>query len=310
MGQWENFQPWDGHEGGSGGPRRLPPVTPIAPLYTFSKFDDFSRRHRVGTETEFQYESLAVSKFNRAGHKFKAWSIMKLRRRRNGGDELDDLLVFVKPGEHDAMLPREDETCEIDIIGVSRGRQLLATRRENPCSSWKVRHDFWERCLVFEVTLPCQGTKDFEPCFHGPQCVQNLRNAGAMPEPLSGTCKMVEFQLRLSISTRDAELDALNTLAKRTVTESQLRAFQFTLRFQAPKRLVSLFGRFPHMRDPILRPKNVPDKLVERFRSLDAMQMKAYKGFLDNIPDGVCILPGGPGAGYVGSMDQWPFDFD
>ncbi|ROV88865.1 hypothetical protein VPNG_10342 [Cytospora leucostoma] len=51
------------------------------------------------------------------------------------------------------------------------------------------------------------------------------------------------------------------------------------------------------MRDPVLKPKDIPPKLVERFQKMNSHQRGAYKNLLGNIPDGVCVLPGGPGAG-------------
>lgn len=68
--------------------------------------------------------------------------------------------------------------------------------------------------------------------------------------------------------------------------------------FKNPKGMRSLFDRFPCMRDPISNTEAVPSKLVETFRNLNAQQLEAYENLLSKIPDGVCILPGGPGAGY------------
>jgi hypothetical protein len=218
-----------------------------------------------------------------------------------------DVLFFVESGRNDALLPKEDDVCVMNLPGYG---QRLATRRENPCSSWKVRHDFWEHCLVFEVTLPydkylymdegVMGFSSIDPYFTGPRSVKNKQ----MPRPQSIPFKEVTFQLRLSTSTRDAELDALSTLmsareSKRDGWYDQVKAFEYVMTFKGPTRNRSLFQIFPHMRDPILKPEAVPPKLVERFQKLNAKQMDAYKYLLNKIPEGVCILPGGPGAGYV-----------
>lgn len=256
---------------------------------------------------EFEYESLAVRTFNRAYHKFKAWPIMILRDRLIlEGHSGADVLFFVEPSGHDAMLPREDEVCAIDIPKFG---MKLATRRENPCSLWKVRQDFWEKCLVFEVTLPYEDEKKKQfttltPLFLEPSSISKDE---FIPNPAPGSYKSVVFLLRLSTSTRDAELDALDSLKKAGEQQlAQRRAFEYTMTFKSPKTFKSLFHIFPHMRDPILKPRAVPPKLVERFQTLNAMQMSAYKYLLAKIPDGICILPGGPGAGYVKSSNVPP----
>lgn len=283
-------------------PKSLPPVTPEPPVYSFKNIDTFARIHQLGTQVEFEYESLTVKRFNGAKHDFVAWPIMVLRTR----GLLADVLFFVKPGSNDALLPKEDEVCEMDIPSYGLRR---ATRRENPCSSWKVRHDFWEDCLVFEVTLRFFYNEEdrerifrsFEPYFDGPQ---NFKKGKSMPHPRSVKSIEVRFQLRLSVSTRDAELGALDALmasreSNTAESDQQFQAFQHIMTFKYPKRQRSLFKLFPQMRDPILNPKAVPPKLVERFQKFNENQNGAYKYLLDKIPDAVCILPGGPGAGYV-----------
>ncbi|ROW07237.1 hypothetical protein VMCG_03755 [Cytospora schulzeri] len=302
-GQWKNFTAWVGDGSGDESKhdrhKKLPPVTPLAPIYTFNNINEFVLRHRLGTKVEFEYESLTVRRFNSARHKFKAWPIMVLRSHR----EEADVLFFVEGGSNDALLPKEDEVCEMEIPGYGL---RLATRRENPCSSWKIRHDFWEHCLVFEVTLPyykalepAKGFQYIHPHFRGPQSV---RNGEPLPQPLSNPPEEVSFQLRLSTSTKDAELGALETLMSARELKpagwyDQVKAFEYVMTFKGPARERNLFMLFPHMRDPILKPETVPSKLAERFQNLNAKQMDAYKNLLSNIPVGICVLPGGPGAG-------------
>ncbi|KUI56422.1 hypothetical protein VP1G_03780 [Cytospora mali] len=298
MGQWDSFTSWEG-EGSEdkNTSKELPCAYPIDPLYSFPKIEEFARRHRLGTLKEFEYESLAVRNFNRTLPKFKAWPFMVLRRCSSGAD----LLFFVRPSDHDAMLPKEDEVCEMDIPKYGLH---LATGRENPCSYWEVEHDFWEKCLVFEVTLPYDNevSKKFTSLIPYFSNSPSIQKADEIPDPLEKHCKVVSFQLRLSTSNRDAELGALSTLmnarqSKPTGMYNQVKAFEYTMTFKNPTKIRCLFDHFPHMRDPILKPHSVPPKLVERFQNLDAQQIEAYKHILSRIPQGVCILPGGPGAG-------------
>lgn len=227
-----------------------------------------------------------------------------------------DVLFFVEPGRNDALLPKEDVVCLMNLPGYGK---RLATRRENPCSSWKIRHGFWEHCLVFEVTLhydkvdhEVKTFKSIKPLFKAPQ---NVDPRKPMPQPQSIPFEKVTFRLRLSTSTQDAELAALSTLmsareSKLCEWSDQGKAFEYVMTFKGPTRSISLSDTFPHMRDPILKPEAVPPKLVERFQKLDAKQLDAYKHLLDKMPEGVCILPGGPGAGYVLFSKRAVLDFD
>ncbi|KUI72193.1 Putative helicase MOV-10 [Cytospora mali] len=123
-------------------------------------------------------------------------------------------------------------------------------------------------------------------------------------DPLYSFPEMEEFHLAplLLWTSEDAELNALSTLmsARQCNPSSmynQVKAFKYTMTFKSPKSYRNLFVDFPHMYDPILKPEIVPPKLLERFQNLDAKQLEAYKHLLSKIPHGVCILPGGPGAG-------------
>lgn len=309
QGQHDHFTPWEGESDESGdSDKRLPLVfTPVAPVYTFGNVEMFARRHHSGTLQEFKYESLTVRRFNRDAHGFKAWPMMVLRDTVPlPGDKGSgaDLLFFVEPCKGDAMLPKEDEVCGMDI---PRFGLRQATKRENPCPSWRIWHEFWRRCLVFEVTLPYErqkpkGFTSISPLLEGPHSIQSNM---AMPGPSPEACTVVSFQLRLSTSTRDAELNALHFLMKSRASETKnaalcnrIRAFEYTMRFRNPTKATLLFGPFPHMRDPILKPKDMPPKLVERFQKMNSNQIGAYKTLLSYIPDRVCVLPGGPGAGY------------
>lgn len=278
-------------------------MTPIPPVYSFKKVEEFAQIHRLGTLAEFEYESLTIRRFNRADYKFKAWPIICLRK----GSREADMLFFVEPGSNDALLPKEDEACAMDL---PRYGLCHSTRRENPCSSWKVRHDFWERCLVFEVKIPYCGNKEetvlksIKPYFRGPGSIKDCKS---MPQPHSIPFMKVSFQLRLSTSTKDAELGALYTLmsargSKKPGWYQQVKAFEYVMTFNDPEHHRFLFRYFPHMMDPIQNPRAVPLKLVERFKNLDSKQIDAYKDLLKKIPQGICVLPGGPGAGYVLSM--------
>lgn len=47
----------------------------------------------------------------------------------------------------------------------------------------------------------------------------------------------------------------------------------------------------------MFNPGKVPKLLMDRFSKFNSQQREAYRLLLGNIPDGICMVPGGPGAG-------------
>ncbi|KAK7729294.1 hypothetical protein SLS63_006167 [Diaporthe eres] len=205
------------------------------------------------------------------------------------------LLFFLEPSRHDAMLPREGEAC--DIV-VPKFGKCPATRVDNPCSLWRIRDDALEKCLAFEIYLVNkQKIIAAFPKLGLPQKKMSI-------PPLSDQrCLRVTIELRVSTSTRDAEVDALSTLEEarkyqRTGTSQwQIDAYKYFLNLGSPTGLMRLFWRFPHMLDPILKPERASPRLVRLFQALNDQQKFAFMNLLNEIPNGICIVHGCPGAG-------------
>lgn len=255
-----------------------------------------------------------IKSFNRKLRVFYAWPIIIL-----GDDGFNNSWLFlVQPGADDSMLPKEGETClmkfpsseityrssEDDGKKFSRQTRFVskqAYRVDNPCSQWAVKDDYWERAMAFEVAIPIRAVSPFKPIIK-PETAE--KGFTRIPRPKEFELK-VAFELRLSYSTIGAELnalgkfkEALNTSPSQLSSELRYRrpAFEYLLRFQ-PQTHRSLFQAFPHLEDPFTRPGSVPTALMDMFKTMNAQQTAAYKDGLRRIPDRVCFVPGGPGAG-------------
>lgn len=255
-----------------------------------------------------------IKSFNRKLHVFYAWPIVIL-----GDDGFNNNWLFlVQNGPDDSMLPKEGETCLMkfplsDIIyranedegkkfhGQTRFVSKQAYRVDNPCSQWAVKDDYWERAMAFEVAIPIRAKSPFEPII-GPETAE--KGFTRIPRSKESELK-VAFELRLSYSTIGAEMNALgkfketlNTAPSRLSSELRYRrpAFEYLMRFQ-PQDHRSLFQAFPHLEDPFIRPQSVSTELMNMFKTMNPQQTAAYKDGLRQIPDRVCFVPGGPGAG-------------
>lgn len=274
---------------------------PLDPLYSFTREPGrFVKRHRLGTCKEFMLEKAAIDEFNRSEHSFKAWPIVYLRKMKDSAV----LLFFVKPSEHDAMLPKEGEDCDIFIPEFPTSR---ATRVDNPCTLWRVRAGFLARCLAFEVHL--QNIEKIAKKFPG------LRQRKSIPSQL--IFLEVTFELRVSTSTRNAELRALGMLDQARqnlfdgLSQWQINAYKFFVRLSGPYWYMRLFSYFSHMRELFETPETTSPKLVELFQTLNDQQKHAFTDLLNNVPNGICIIHGCPGAGkthfnlVVAAAMQW-----
>ncbi|KAJ0116674.1 hypothetical protein J7T55_009824 [Diaporthe amygdali] len=291
----------------------LPEVRPHPPRYLFNNAAEFAERHGNGTQTEFVWEKAGIKSFNKKLQVFYAWPIVILH-----DDGLNrDILFLVQTGPDDSMLPKEGENCTMKFPRpkysyneddgpkkFSRNTRFLcrpASRVDNPCSFWGVKDDYWERCMAFEVTV---ATKTSLPCetIISPKIAD--QDFSRIPRPKSLEVP-ITFELRVSNSTKDAELNALNkfveTLGPNTANFSpamnyRRAAFRFLLDFR-PTSHSSLFRTFPHLADPFRRPDAVPKELMRMLEAMNTQQKAAYKNGLSEIPNRICFVAGGPGAG-------------
>lgn len=274
----------------SPGVDRLREVVSVDPLYSFNG-SDFTRRHMIGTQKEFLLEKISIDAFNRKEHKFRAWPIFYICQ------NLDSavMLFLVEPSDHDSMLPKEGEKCDIIIPGFEKSP---ATRADNPCSLWKVRNELWEKCLAFHVHL--KGKEKIMGAF------PNLKLVGGkmkIPSTLRLQVRQATFELRVSTSTRDAELGALHSLEQgrkgewNGLSQWQIDAYKYFVLLESPTGYMRLFSRFPHMMDPFLKPELTSPRLVKLVQDLNYQQKSAFQNILQDIPNGICNIHGCPGAG-------------
>lgn len=363
-------------------PEELPRVESLRPKSAFKTVEEFTLAHRMGAEAEFAFETWQISKFNQTRQQFKAWPITA-----KIGEAPTIWMLFVAPAPNDAMLPKEDETCKAMVFtdfdcsnyqaSISRSS---ASRVENPCAAWGIKDQFWQSCMAFEISLYCNDSTAPPPdeklasnaSKSSEMSIKNIRkpakptttltpalsttilekNMGIDAGPLDArSCIWVVFELRLSSSTRDAEIKALDALtgardaqatrrkeepnknigksleaqlaavmlgstenpifavdppldfpasslpeapaADAATMEKRVAAFEYFVLLKH-KQTSSLFDVFPHMRSGS---GPLPLKLNERLNTFNAQQREAYIKLLGNIKDGICMVPGGPGAG-------------
>lgn len=271
--------------------KQPPKVVPADPLHSFENLGQFCERHEIGTRQEFMFEKELIEAFNKKGKSFTAWPIVYIRQLVDSAV----LLFFVEPSDHDAMLPKEGEACDIFLRVFG---QCQARRVDNPCSLWRVKNASWEKCLAFQVHL--EGKTKIMEKFPRLRMVSRRISIPPRSELQS---QSVIFELRVSTSTRDAELGALYTLEQGRLnrwdghSRWQIDAYMYLLRLESPTEYMRLFDRFPHMLDPILKPRTTSPRVVQLYRTLNQQQRSAFASLLQNTPNGICVVHGCPGAG-------------
>lgn len=292
----------------------IDPVCPNPPQYLFDSPSSFANRHGNGTRAEFILEKAEINSFNRKLRVFYAWPIIIL-----GKDGMNNnWLFFVQTGAGDSMLPKEGDNCmmkfpwtDVKYKPESKDGKTFhsqtkfmskeACRVDNPCSQWGVKDDYWERAMAFEVAIRSDIRLPFKAII-GPETAE--KGFSRIPRPKTSEIH-VAFELRVSYSTSGAELNALAKFREALWTDrSELSpemayrrpAFRFLMKFQAQS-YSSLFRVFPHLANPFRRPERVQKELMNMLGAMNTQQKAAYKDGLLNIPDRVCFVAGGPGAG-------------
>lgn len=274
----------------------------ITPLYVFDDPDEYHRRHSQGTLVEFQNESKEINAFNEKQTAFKTWVAANVWQ----GKDKSGWLILIRPGDQSQYcFPKEGENCEVMLLSKSgkekKSKWLEAERVDNPAVSMGLPEDA-HRLAAFEVKVP----KDVPPGTLRPiQGDPDDFERGDAPKKSNkyalGDKKaiMVNIKLRISSATKDAELGALTKLAvnpKNDRTQKQHDAFLYLMDFKNPRFSVSLFNHFPHLADPMNRGL-LPEKVITMLRGFNEHQIAAYRTVLGSLPTGICVLPGGPGAG-------------
>lgn len=278
----------------------------LTPLYAFDDPAEYHRRHSSGVLKEFENESREVNAFNAKQTQFKAWVLANLYR----GKDNSFWVFLVRPADSSAeiLFPREGESCEILLWSksgkVQRSEKYWeAERIENPAASFGVAKEDAQRMPAFKVKIPGNLPEDFlRPLQDDPEEVgYDAPNRLAKKFALSDKKAVrITIKLRLSSATKDAEFGAIEKLFKNPnneLTDKQKAAFKYLLDFKDVPFAVNLFQHFPHLRDPLNNPGGMPPKVVTMLKGFNAHQRMAYRTVLSSLPCGICIIPGGPGAG-------------
>lgn len=277
----------------------------LTPLYVFDDPAEFHRRHSNGVLQEFNNESREITHFNRRQTQFKAWILASLYR----GKASEYWVFLVRPSEQaDYLFPREGESCDITLWQKSGkdkrwDKSWEAERIENPAATFGIPEGPAHRLPAFKVKVPNNVPDDIlramedDPDQVGYYAPSRLTGRYAFGDKKAYKVTMV---LRMSSATKDAELGAIDKLYHNPdgiLTAKQIAAFNYLLNFKHVPFTVNMFNHFPHLRDPINNPGGMPPKVITILKGFNEHQRTAYKEVLRNIPCGVCILPGGPGAG-------------
>lgn len=129
-----------------------------------------------------------------------------------------------------------------------------------------------------------------------------------IPEPADRTSEVtltyanavhVNFLLTVSEATKNAELSALEQLCGRHInaTERQIKAFEYFVLLRDAEFIVDLHEEIPHLKGAMREASWPGSPLAKKFALLNPQQKAAYMHGFDKLPCGICILPGGPGAG-------------
>lgn len=271
----------------------------ITPLYIFNNGNQFDLRHRRGTQIEFENESKDIEAFNSRELAFRAWVVTSLGK--------GQWLFLVQPGEQlEWRLPKEGESCELLLLSKSGkskkwDKYWKAERIDNPSTMLGLPEEC-QRYIAFKVKMPDNVPEDL---------IRPLQDEGDeqqdfAPAPLSRNSfnkkkgVMIAFKLSISKATKDAELGSLDKLflnPKKNRTVKQKAAFDYLMNFKNPRFTVNMLAHFPQLKDPLNNPLGMPSKVVSMLKGFNEHQRIAYRNVLSNLPCGICILPGGPGAG-------------
>lgn len=278
----------------------------LTPLYAFDDAAEWHHRHSSGVQLEYNNESKEINAFNARQYKFSAWAIARLHR----GKDKTFWVFLVRPGDAavEHLLPREGESCEMLLWNKSGKtkrweKSWEAERIENPSASFGIPDGPAHRMASFKLKVPNNVPEDIirpladDPDDVGHDAPSRLSKKFALSEKKA---YQVTIVLRLSSATRDAEMGAMDKVFKNPegdLTPKQESAFKYLLDFGSVPFSVNLFNHFPHLRDPNNNPGGMPPKVVTMLRGFNRHQRDAYKAVLSNLPCGIGIIPGGPGAG-------------
>ncbi len=317
---------------------------PVRPLRVFPDIDEFIRRHKAGTEAEFEASQRLVDSVNKEENKLKAWVLAKTRET----PKRVEYLIAVHPGpDGERKIPQQGEPAKLRVVfgDDSLTRFWDARRVETPLHLLSATARYSEKLVIFEVTahladahagirplldVSAAGTvnddregKSFKyTALHDgfedrPMAASSDGSDSGIggcdtevtaTEPTHGTREInftdddavrVNFLLTASEATKNAELGALDLLCGRYVnaSERQIKAFEYFVLLRDPEFIVDLHEQIPHLKTLMEEPSWPNSPLAKKFAQLNPQQKAAYMHGFRKLRCGICILPGGPGAG-------------
>ncbi|KAK3991098.1 P-loop containing nucleoside triphosphate hydrolase protein [Cladorrhinum sp. PSN332] len=286
----------------------------VPPIYSFPTVAEFARRHKAGTEAEFDFADKAVHQANSKNHRLTAWAISKTRHTPKRSEYL---FVVDCASELNARIPQPKETAKIRIELSDEGSYTTfweTKRVENPLKALGIKAPAASKIAAFIITIPnadadesvCPLVDTSTPI---PRAISPDGNESSSSDSSSGNefplvlnnsnAIRVNFMLITSESTKDSELGALDLLHGRhaNCSERQTHAFNWFVTLCNPEFFVNLHELLPHMRSTMEQPDWPESPLGKMFRSLNKHQQDAFLHGFEHLPCGIFVLPGGPGAG-------------
>lgn len=270
--------------------------------YRFPDRLDFVERHRVGTYAEHELELWEVRKFNAKKIPFQAWSVIQFPGARADGLAKKNnsvWLFLVEIKRLQERLLEEGDLCQIKILRNNvRGAWWAAERIPMPTSFLGTDQE-WDKFGAFKVTVPATEDESDSPVTLLSPSMQVDKNFERMGNPIltSSNSFRVIFQMTVSNATFDIENEAIKYVLETDPEHKKGQVLSYWLSLSKPQFNIKIRNHLPQLSNPINIPMPLRDGLKKLFDSFDAHQVKAFEQLLSKAPCGVCILPGGPGAG-------------
>ncbi|KAK0741984.1 P-loop containing nucleoside triphosphate hydrolase protein [Apiosordaria backusii] len=259
------------------------------PVYCFDSVAEFARVHKAGTEVEFLQDARLVDRINDEDLQFNAWLVSRIRQTTKRGE----YILLVQPGLHgEGKIPAQGAGGKVrvafadgkfshywDVMRIENPIALLGLSASSPLA----------KLAAYHVTVP---TAEFHDT-----TVDLIPDLALHLTP--NNVLKVNFHLYASEATKDSEVGALEMLYGRhqNATDRQIDAFNYFVTLKNPAFYVSVYEKLPHMRKAIEKPGWLGTPLGRKFEMLNPQQKDAYLHGFEHLPCGICILPGGPGAG-------------
>ncbi|KAG7288359.1 hypothetical protein NEMBOFW57_007890 [Staphylotrichum longicolle] len=309
----------------------------LRPIRVFKDLDEFATRHKAGTEAEFEATQRLVDAVNKEENKFKGWVVSKIRETSKRLEYIvavqpgrDGERKIPQPGEPARLrvvfgdnsvtrfwdarrietplallnsTARHPEKLAVFQVTVYRADAHEGIRPLADTTAVSTKHatnattndDLSDTTSIGSSTGSDSGIGGCEPDHITPEST-----GGASEDELANdNAVRINFLLMASEATKNAELGALELLYGRYVnaSERQIKAFEYFVLLREPEFFVDLFEEIPHLKTAMGDPSWANSALGKKFALLNQQQKAAYMHGFRKLHCGICILPGGPGAG-------------